>query len=235
MSKPAKTILVISDTHAPYMHVDAADFLQAIKETYKPDRIVHIGDEVDKHDMSFHTSDPNLSNAKDELAQAITQLQPLYKMFPKVDVLHSNHGSLAFRKAMANGIPDNYIRPYGEVLEAPKGWKWHEELVINTGGQDIVFRHQFTKKILLNGQMIARSVVSGHFHENFQIEYASSPDRLIWAMMVGCLIDKDSRAFAYNKTNVKRPIIGCGLVIDGHPMLVPMVLSKTGRWIQKLV
>ena len=39
-------ILVISDTHIPYHHKDSIDFLKAIKRKYKPDRVIHIGDEV---------------------------------------------------------------------------------------------------------------------------------------------------------------------------------------------
>ena len=41
-----KSILVISDQHAPYHHIDTLDFLSAIKEKYKPDCVVNIGDIV---------------------------------------------------------------------------------------------------------------------------------------------------------------------------------------------
>ena len=54
-----KSILIISDTHIPYHHPDLIPFLKDLKEIYKPDRVIHIGDEVDKHAMSFHDSDPD--------------------------------------------------------------------------------------------------------------------------------------------------------------------------------
>jgi hypothetical protein len=41
-----KSILVISDQHAPYHHIDTLDFLKAIKLKYKPDCVVNIGDEM---------------------------------------------------------------------------------------------------------------------------------------------------------------------------------------------
>ena len=41
-----KSILVISDQHAPYHHIDTLDFLSAIKQKYKPDCVVNIGDEM---------------------------------------------------------------------------------------------------------------------------------------------------------------------------------------------
>ena len=53
-------------------------------------------------------------------------------------------------------------------------------------------------------------------------------------MMVGCLIDDKALAFEYNKTTVGRPIIGCGIIIEGQPMLIPMILDKKGRWIKEL-
>ena len=55
-----KSILVISDQHAPYHHIDTIDFLAAIKQKYKPDTVVNIGDEMDWHSISFHDSHPGL-------------------------------------------------------------------------------------------------------------------------------------------------------------------------------
>jgi len=127
-----KTILCISDMHHPYGHPDTYDFLKALKQKYKPDKIVCMGDEVDHHAMSFHDSDPDLMSAGDELQEAIERLKPIYKLFPKVDVISSNHGDMAYRKSKHHGIARKYIREYGEVLEAPKGWKWHNDLTLQT-------------------------------------------------------------------------------------------------------
>jgi hypothetical protein len=32
-----------------------------------------------------------------------------------------------------------------------------------------------------------------------------------------------------------RPIIGCAVIINGLPKLIPMVLNKSGRWIGKII
>jgi hypothetical protein len=53
---------------------------------------------------------------------------------------------------------------------------------------------------------------------------------LNWSMMVGCLIDDKSMAFAYNKVNSQRVILGCGIIINGQPKLLPMILKKGGMW-----
>ena len=62
-----KSILVISDQHAPYNHIDTLDFLAAIKKKYKPDCVVNIGDEMDWHSISFHDSHPGLYSPSHEL------------------------------------------------------------------------------------------------------------------------------------------------------------------------
>ncbi len=228
-------ILVISDMHMPYHHPDAIKFLAAIKAQYGITRVVNIGDEVDKHALSFHDSDPDLPGAKEELRRARKYVKELAKLFPVMDLVESNHGSMHYRKAKALGIPIEYMADYNTILQAPKTWRWVDELILNSGGVEIMFRHQFKKNPLICAQQMAMCVVQGHFHESFDVQYASSPTKLLWAMTVGCLIDKKSLAFRYNSTNTRRPILGCALIISGQPVLMPMVVHKGGRWIGRLV
>lgn len=224
-------ILVISDMHHPYGHPDTIAFLTAVKKTYSPTKVVCIGDEVDKHAMSFHTHDPDLSSPGDELKQAIAKLDPLYELFPVVSVLDSNHGSLAFRRAKHAGISRKYIRDYGEVLKSPRGWVWSYELklALPTGNQ-CYFHHGLNSDALKVVQQRGVCIVQGHYHSKFAIQYAGNPQALLWSLQVGCLIDRDSIAFQYDNANLPRPIIGVGVIIDGFPKLLPMVMNKGGRW-----
>jgi len=48
------------------------------------------------------------------------------------------------------------------------------------------------------------------------------------------LIDKKSLAFAYDKLNLQRPVIGVGMIINSLPVLIPMILNNKGRWCGKL-
>lgn len=231
-----KTILVLPDLHLPYAHEDAIPFLKAVKRKYTPTRVISVGDEVDNHAMSFHDSDPDLPSAGDELMCAIEDLKKLYKIFPKVDLVDSNHGSMAYRKGKHHGIPRKYIRDYNEILEAPKGWKWHNTMTIKLPtGQDLFICHGMKK----NGKQFTGSMgsctVQGHYHTEFSIQYSSSPSQLTWAAMVGCLIDDDSMAFHYNKVTPSRPILGCLVIQNGIPHLVPMIIDKeTKRWNRKV-
>lgn len=231
-----KSILVISDQHFPYNHPDIIAFLRACKTKFKPDKVVNIGDEIDWHSISFHSHDPDLLSPSDELETAIRRLKPIYKMFPEMDLVDSNHGSLVYRKAKANGLPATALKSYNEILQAPKGWKWHDHLVLKcSNGKYVYFCHGRSGDVLKNSKNVSMSFVQGHHHSKFEIRYWANELDLYWGMTVGCLIERRSLAFAYAKTTGDKQIIGCGVILDGQPRLVPMVLNKSGRWIGKLV
>ena len=228
-------ILTIPDLHAPYQHQDALAFLKAVKRKFKPTRVICVGDEADKHAMSFHDSDPDLLSAGDELEATIQFMAKLSKIFPQMDLVDSNHGSMVFRKAKHHGIPVKYLKSYGEILGTPEGWKWHNTLVIDLpGDQSLFVCHGMQKNGLKLAAAMGMCTLQGHYHTEFNIQYGSSPSQLYWAMQIGCLIDDTALAFAYNKVTPSRPILGCGVIIDGHPQLVPMVLDEKGRWNGKL-
>ncbi len=225
-------ILLISDMHIPYHHPDTLDFLQYLKDKYNPTRVICLGDELDKHALSFHDSDPNLPSAGDELRMALPVIKQLKDMFPEMDILESNHGSLLYRKAHHHGIPKEYLKTYNEVLQVDDGWKWYYDLVVDLpNGNKCYLHHGKSTNVTKTSQTMSMCAVQGHFHETFKVEYWGNPIALYWAMQCGCLIDDKSYAFNYNNVNLKRPIIGTGLIIDSMPVLEAMVLNEDGRWI----
>jgi predicted phosphodiesterase len=218
-------ILFISDMHIPYHHEDLIPFLLMLKDRYRPTRVICLGDELDKHALSFHASDPDLKSAGDELAAALPIIAEIHNIFPKMDLIDSNHGSMVYRKAKEHGIPRRYIRSYNEVLGVGDGWVWHNDLTIELpDGQQVYVHHGKSADAIKTSQAMSMSHVCGHFHESFGVKYWANPNGLFWAMNAGCLIDDKSLAFQYNNVNLKRPIIGTGLIIDGVPVLEAMQL-----------
>lgn len=233
--KNNKVICVVSDLHAPYMHPDAVAFLTAIKAKYKPTRVILSGDEVDLHALSYHDHDPDLDSVGTELTKAIECLKPLYKLFPKAEILESNHGSLVMRKALTNGMSRKFFKSPGEILEAPKGWTWHFDIhTVLPNGTNCYFHHSKGANVKKNSQAMGSSFVQGHHHESFEIQYWGNPNALLFGMTVGCLVDPHALAMAYNKNNLRRPVLGIGLIIDSVAVLIPMTLNKKGRWNGKL-
>jgi hypothetical protein len=225
-------ILIIPDLHCPYQHKDTLRFLAAVKLEYEPTRVICLGDELDSHAMSFHTSDPDLDSAGTELGRAREFLSELEMLFPKLDLLHSNHGSMLYRRGKEHGIPKHMLKSYNDVLGVSSGWQWHEDLTLELpNGQLVHFHHGRSADPLKVAQSLGMSYVAGHYHTQFNIQYFSTPIALNWAMQSGCLIDDHSLAFAYNKLSVGRPILGCSLIIDSQPKLVPMLLDRQGNWL----
>jgi hypothetical protein len=70
------------------------------------------------------------------------------------------------------------------------------------------------------------SVVQGHWHTTSYIRYNVSAVDRIFAMQVGCGIDRKAYAMAYTRNFIKRPIISCGVVQNNGtlPILCPMHL-----------
>jgi len=229
-----KSILVISDLHCPYQHPDAIRFLAACKAKYKPDTVVCIGDEADFHALSYHEHNPDLSAAGDELSAAIKALRPIYKLFPKCIVIESNHGSMVLRKALTGGIPKKALRSYNEILDAPKDWKWVDDLILQTELGPIYFCHGKSPTAGKMASQYGMSVIQGHHHEKSQIHYISTPERLMFDLHTGCLANDKSLALQYNKINPKRPIVSIAVIINGVPQIVPMVLNRNARWTGKL-
>lgn len=232
--KKYKNILVLSDMHHPYAHPDTVPFLAALKKKYKFDKVVCIGDEADFHDASFHDSDPDLDGAGIELEKAIKGLKPIYKLFPNVDVVESNHGSMVLRKALVGKIPRKAIKGYNDVLDAPKGWKWSFDTTVDTPTGPVYFCHGKSSSPGRLAQLYGMSCVQGHFHEKAQVTYISTPEKLMFDAHTGCLADDKSLALGYNKVNPKRPIVSVLVIINGIANVAPMVLKKGGRWTGKL-
>jgi len=240
-----KCVLVLSDLHMPYQHPDSFAFLAALKAKYNPDRIVNVGDETDGHALSFHDSDPDLDSAGRELSQARAGARALHDIFPQMDLVDSNHGSLLYRRGKAHGIPRHMLLEYRDVLFGEKqkdgtiirrggigeGWTWQHSIVLDLpGNKKCLVVHGMSKSTMQNVKQCGMNFIQGHHHGTAEVVYSGTPDALNWGMTVGCMIDDSSRAFAYNRTTMARPIIGCGIIIDGQPRLLPMILQKGGRW-----
>jgi hypothetical protein len=229
------SILIISDQHMPYEHPDMFEFLAAVKKKFEPTLIVNIGDEADKHAMSFHDSDSDLPSAGAELALAAAKIKQMEKMFPDMILVDSNHGSMALRKFKHHGIPMKYLASQHDIYGVSDRWQWVNDLTVKLpNGQDCYFVHGMVKSGIKLAAQRGTNVVQGHYHTDFKIEFIGNPKNLLFSLQVGCLIDSKSLAFAYDKLNLNRPIIGVGMIINSHPILIPMVLSEGGRWVGKL-
>jgi hypothetical protein len=228
------TVLAISDLHLPHGHRDHLAFLTELKRKFRPTRVVCLGDEFDAHALSFHEHDPDGHSAGHELTAAIEAIQPLYKLFPEVSVCVSNHGARPFRLARHAGIPMAYMADYRTFSRAPAGWWWQQHWEVD--GVRYFHGEGFSGATghLKAALSLMQPVVIGHLHNSAGIAWAANAKHLVWGMNAGCLIDRDSFAFAYGKHLPNKPILGSGIVIDGRPQFIAMRLNRGGRWTGEL-
>lgn len=235
MKLDTRRILNISDQHMPFEHPDMFKFLAAIKKKYAPTIVINGGDEVDSQSLSFHDSDQDLPSAGDELVRATIKLKKLEKMFPSMFLLDSNHGSLALRRLKHHGIPMKFLASQHAIYGVSTKWQWVNDLTLTLpNGQPVYFCHGMSKNGIKLCAQRGTNVVQFHYHTEFRIDYIGNPNSLLWSLQSGCLIDRKSLAFAYDKLNLNRPIIGTSMIIDSKPILIPMILNSKGRWIGKL-
>lgn len=236
MAKGYSSVLVISDLHAPWQHPDALEFLKAIKKEIKPEFILNVGDECDAHALSMHDSDPDLPSAGDELKLAKEVMHELEKIFPEMTLLHSNHSSLIYRRALKHGMPRAYLRNYNEFLQVGPGWKWVDDLTFKlSDGSKVFATHGMAADGLKLSMQMGCHTIQGHFHSKAAINYFSNPSQLVWSLQVGCLTKQSSLAFQYARNFKMRFIISTGAIINGQPVLYPMQLNDNGRWTGELV
>ena len=223
-------ILVIPDLQAPFHHKDALDFLDKVANDYYITKVVSIGDEVDQHALSRFPHDPDGHSAGQEYKLAAKFMQRLYNRFPEVNACYSNHTDRIFRKAFEAGIPRAYLKSIKEFMGAPVGWDWKSEWRIH----DIIFTHGDSAKGTQPHKLLVQSnlcsTVIGHHHSCPGVAYVANDRETLFGMNVGCLVDKDAYAFHYTKYNRNKPVLGCGVIMEGRPTFIPMLVTPRGRW-----
>ncbi len=225
-------ILHIPDLHCPFQHRDAFDFLDAVRKKQAPDVVVCAGDELDQHALSpNHDHDPDGMGPGDELTAGIKALRPLMQMFPQMKICTSNHTERIYRRAFKFGIPSAYLKTYREWMDAPKGWEWADEWMIDrvgySHGEGVSGPEGALKLAIAN----ACPWAIGHLHSDAGTRYYSTAAALIWGLNSGWLGDSRAYAMAYGKRLIKRGILACSIVNRGWPFILPMLLGRDGRWL----
>lgn len=215
-------VLVIGDLHEPFCLDGYLEFCKEKKRKHRPDQIVFIGDIIDSHYSSFHSTDPDGMGGNEELEQAVKKVKTWYKAFPKAKVCIGNHDRMAFRKAVEGSVPLAWIRSYNEVLGTPK-WDWNDRFEID----GVQYIHGEGPKAHIRAQRDFQSTVSGHHHTVAYVQNFAGRDKRLFSVQVGCGVDRSAYALAYAK-NHQRPFISCALIVDGELATVyPMKLEDS--------
>ena len=207
INKEERRILVIGDIHAPFELDGYFEFCKETYANYNCNQVIFIGDLIDNHYSSFHSTDPNGLGGGTELEYAIDDIKKWYKEFPVADVLIGNHDRIIMRKAFDSAIPKQWIKSFNEVLGTPE-WNWTERIVYD----NIQYVHGEGGTARTKAKNDMQSTVQGHIHTQAYTEWMVGRNFRVFGMQVGCGVDGDSYAAAYAK-NFKKQAIGCGVII----------------------
>jgi predicted phosphodiesterase len=221
---------IVGDIHLPFEHPMYLRFCQDVFAAWQVDRVVLIGDIVDLHALSFWDHDPEGHSAEDESELAVNRVRKWHRTFEGADVMIGNHDERHYRVARKAGLPDRYLRSYKDVWRTPS-WTWQYSKKIEgvnyehgtcTGGKDGALNLAIQRRC---------STVIGHIHTYPGVKCHANTDDSIFGMNVGCGIDVKAYAFAYGKAFAVRPVLGCGIVVDGtNPYFEPMPIGRGERY-----
>ena len=204
-------VLAYSCLHIPANHPKAFEFLSDLKNEFKPDTIVDLGDTFDVAQPSRHGGNPDIYSPAEELKISKELIKPFIELFPKVYVCESNHTSRYFRAAKDANIPLEAMKNINDIYGLPKGWKFLPEWIID----GVVYRHGFgSAPAFTNASKSGVSYVQGHLHSILECKYTASPFSCVFGATAGCLADPDAETMKYGYYSKDRPMLGA-LIIEG--------------------
>ncbi len=215
---------IIADTHLPFSHPMYLKFVQDTFKEYKCDTFVHIGDFADQHAVApNYDPDPAGMSSGQEGDAVRVAAKAWYKAFPKLKVCIGNHDERHFRSARLMGVADSFLKGYKELWQTPNGWDWDFKFKID----GVLYEHgtgtSGKNAALMRAIDRRQSTVIGHTHTFAGISFHANDESRIFGMNVGCGIDLRAYAFNYGRDQVVRPVLGCGVIINGtDPFFIPM-------------
>ncbi len=222
-------ILIIGDVHEPCTRSGYLEFCQDLQKKHKCNIVIFIGDVVDNHAISFHAKHPEMPGPKQEYELTFQCIQKWYKAFPKAKICIGNHDSRIVRVAESVAIPAQFLRDYNEIWNT-KNWEWAWDFVID----EVCFQHGIsagaTYPAYNTMRKFAMSTVLGHFHHAAGIKWLVNPYSRLFGLDVGCGIDDKMMAFAYGRHTKIRSVISAAVIIDGHPYLELMPISRGEKY-----
>lgn len=208
-------VLVIGDTHLPFEKEGYLDFCIGVYHKWGLNKVVHIGDVVDNHAISYHEHDPNGLSPADEMEETDKHLKEWFKAFPKVTICRGNHDRLVDRKGRTSGLPERCFKDFRDIWEFPKGWRDEWEVQID----GVIYKHGLgysgKRPHALAAIDAGQPCVIGHFHSILAVEEIVTNKTAKFGMSVGCGVDRKKYAFRYGKDMRFKPIVGCGVVLNG--------------------
>jgi hypothetical protein len=215
-------LLVIGDTHLPFINWDVVAGCADYAKWYKPDLIIQVGDLIDSYNWSLFKRAPDSPSAACEWDMTVHAVNRFRDYFPRRipwKILEGNHCRRYMLRAAEVNLPKQLIKTLDFVFQFDN-WHWHmkpEPLVI----EDIAFLHgdEMPGNAWQKAQRMGMSVVQGHDHQGY-LQYVNTFKHSIFGMSVGTMIDADSIVGRYSAKNAMKCWYGWSKIEHGMPQLI---------------
>ncbi len=223
--------LVISDLHIPFHHPDTIAFIKFLLRKFKIKITFQAGDILDGYFMSRYAKHPYAMSAAKEIELSQIFLDKLERVLPDLYITLGNHtvGRAETKLSDAQIPMDLGLFLDGVYGGLPTNWKWCNDLILN---KKTIITHSLgnpkdDKFIHINKM----NMITGHLHSDAMIRWIMSNGESFFRASIGCMIDKTTKAFKYHKREYREIVLSFLVVVDGLPILYPMIVDKHNRWV----
>jgi predicted phosphodiesterase len=221
-----ENFLFISDVHEPYSHPRAIEFCKSLQVDFDihPSNVYSVGDILDLYGFSRWPKSPDAPHTiNQEIELCRERIAKWVEAFPEMKIAHSNHDMRVMRKAIAADLPSQVIKSVEEIFQFPKEWELKEQFVVMADKCEFLVSHGEEFPTAIQAAIhYGINVVEGHKHVKAGVEYSRSRMCELWGLSVGCLVDRAAHAFDYGDKSRKKPIVGCGVLLNGIPHFIPL-------------
>lgn len=225
--KENRTILVIGDTHFPFVHTECLQAIFDFNKEHKPDYIVQVGD---LYDLYAHSKFPRSLNTHTPQEEERLAREGAENMW--VQLILDNSKAKCFQL-----LGNHDARPVKRVLELAAGFEhvikkhytemmqfdgvetiddYRQELIID----NIIFHHGYRSQLGSHRDFVRQNFVCGHSHKG-GVVFRKMREETIWELNAGFVGDADSKALSYTAQKMNDQTLGWGYIDEHGPRFIP--------------
>lgn len=226
-----KKVLVIPDTHFPWVDQEKLNLIYLIIEKEKPDVITQCGDLLDlfSHSKFARSLDIYTPNEEVKLGRAMAEKmwEKVRELAPKATLyqLHGNHDARIHKR-----IQEKYPE-IASIIDVSYLWKFKG---VNTLEDDrdyleidgIIYVHGWLTRLGQHMHYFNKSVVHGHTHRGgIHIErrhFFKNRYNTLFELDCGYIADDKQIPLQYGATKAVKWVHGCGLIDSLGPRFIPL-------------
>lgn len=227
LSVPGK-ILVLGDTHFPWVHVGALEAVfQFIKANPDIAYVVQLGDLYDMYSWAKFPRSHMIYTPKHEIELGRQMAEEMWKrirsMLPKAQCYQilGNHDSRPMKKVME-------LAPELEIfVEFSKWYQFVGVKSVNDPREwlsigDVHFTHGHLTGLGAHARRFQRNVVCGHSHVGGVFFSQIESGRIIYELNAGYLGDPNTKPLSYTATKLTNWTLGFGVIDEHGPRFVAL-------------